>query len=98
MASSALDDATLGTLDESIEIEMITPRRDGSTSRRPIWVVVVDGNAYVRSYRGDSGAWYRRARSGGGAAIGPPGRRGDGAAAHHAHQDTHRQKTPGLQA
>ena len=27
----------------------------------PIWAVVVDGEAYVRSYRGERGAWYRRA-------------------------------------
>jgi hypothetical protein len=41
------------------------PRRDGSTSSRPIWVVVSDGDAYVRSYRGASGAWYRRAKADG---------------------------------
>ena len=70
MTGSALDRATLGTLDESIEVEMLTPRRDGSISRRPIWVVVVDGDAYVRSYRGPRSAWYRRAVADGGAAIG----------------------------
>jgi hypothetical protein len=31
--------------------------------------VVVDGEAYVRSYRGLRGAWYRRALADGGAAI-----------------------------
>jgi hypothetical protein len=74
VAASALEQATLDTLDEAIEIEMITPRRDGSTSTRPIWVVVVGGEAYVRSYRGESGAWYRRARADGEAAIGVDGR------------------------
>jgi hypothetical protein len=63
MAGPALDRATLVHLDESVEVDVVTPRRDGSLSRRPIWVVVVDGNAYVRSYRGESGAWYRRARA-----------------------------------
>jgi hypothetical protein len=69
VAHSALDQATLDVLDKSIEVEMRTPRRDGSISRRPIWVVVVDGEAYVRSYRGLRGAWYRRALADGGAAI-----------------------------
>src|SRR5919201_570162 len=70
MAGSGLDQATLGTLEESVEVDMITPRRDGSFSRRPIWVVVVDGDAYVRSYRGESGAWYRWVRADGQATIG----------------------------
>ena len=73
MAGSALDQDTLGKLDETIEVEMITPRRDGSESRRPIWVVVTDGDAYVRSYRGESGAWYRRAREDGKATLGVDG-------------------------
>ena len=74
MAGPGLDPATLANLEESIEVDMVTPRRDGSLSRRPIWVVVVDGDAYVRSYRGESGAWYRRARADGRATIGVDGR------------------------
>jgi hypothetical protein len=65
----AFDHATLDLLDQRIEVEMLTPRRDGSISSRPIWVVVVDGTPYVRSYRGPSGIWYRRALEKGGAAI-----------------------------
>jgi hypothetical protein len=56
-----LDRASLDLLDRTIEVDVRTPRRDGSISTRPIWVVVVDGVAYVRSYRGEHGAWYRRA-------------------------------------
>lgn len=48
---------------------MLVPRRDGSMSSRPIWVVVADGNAYVRSYLGERGAWYRRVRRDGRAAV-----------------------------
>ena len=33
----------------------------GPSKRIPIWAVVVDDEAYVRSYRGERGAWYRRA-------------------------------------
>jgi hypothetical protein len=73
MDASALDQDTLELLDQSIEVDMRTPRRDGSMSSRPIWVVVVDGDAYVRSYRGARGAWYRRALADGGAVVGVGG-------------------------
>ena len=33
----------------------------GPSKRIPIWAVVVDDEAYVRSYRAERGAWYRRA-------------------------------------
>ena len=69
MSQSAFDESTLGTLDERAEIEMQTPRRDGSMTSRPIWVVVVDGSAYVRSVLGERGAWYRRAARDGRATI-----------------------------
>ena len=71
---AGLDRATLAHLDDLVEVGMVTPRRAGSLSRRPIWVVVVDGHAYVRSYRGESGAWYRQARADGQATIGVDGR------------------------
>ncbi len=74
MADPTLDPATLDLLDRSVEVDVLTPRRDGSMSRRPIWVVVVDGDAYVRSYRGEQGAWYRRARRDGRAAVAVEGR------------------------
>jgi hypothetical protein len=65
MAASPLDRSTIELLDAAIEVEAQTPRRDGSTSSRPIWVVVADGEPYVRSYRGTFGAWYRRAKADG---------------------------------
>ena len=65
MAASSLDSSTIDRLDAAIEVDAQTPRSDGSTSSRPIWVVVSDGDAYVRSYRGASGAWYRRASADG---------------------------------
>jgi hypothetical protein len=64
-----LDQASLDLLDRSIEVDVRTPRRDGSMSSRPIWIVVVDGTAYVRSYLGERGAWYRRARADGGVTL-----------------------------
>ena len=65
MAASPLDSSTIDRLDAAIEVDAQTPRSDGSTSSRPIWVVVAGGDAYVRSYRGTSGAWYRRATTDG---------------------------------
>jgi hypothetical protein len=35
----------------------------------PIWVVRVHDDLYVRSYRGPSGSWYRRARRNGSGRI-----------------------------
>jgi hypothetical protein len=55
-------------------VDIRTPRRDGSTSSRLIWVVVVDGDAYVRSYLGARGAWYQRALTDGGAVLDVGGR------------------------
>ena len=73
MAADGLDGDTLELLDRSVEVQIRTPRRDGSISSRPIWVVVVGGEAYVRSWLGERGAWYRRARGDGRATIGTRG-------------------------
>jgi hypothetical protein len=70
----SLDQDTLTLLDEAVEVDIRTPRRDGSISSRPIWVVVVDGEAYVRSYLGPGGAWYKRARADGAAVLDAGGR------------------------
>ena len=46
------------------ELEIAPRRPDGSLRRSvPIWVVCVGEELYVRSWRGDSGSWYRTARS-----------------------------------
>jgi hypothetical protein len=55
-----LDHQTIVELDRTAEVEIRTPRRDGSISSRPVWIVVVDGEAYVRSWLVQRGAWYRR--------------------------------------
>jgi hypothetical protein len=43
-------------LDRKREVHVATPSK-----RLPVWAVVVDDEAYVRSYHGERGAWYRRA-------------------------------------
>jgi hypothetical protein len=51
-----LDGKALELLGSTREVHVATPAK-----RLPIWAVVVDGDAYVRSYHGETGAWYRRA-------------------------------------
>ncbi|MEU1980347.1 DUF2255 family protein [Nocardia sp. NPDC019395] len=53
----------LATIDRDGELRVAAQRPDGS-SRTPriVWHVVVDGNLYVRSVRGDAGGWYRGVR------------------------------------
>src|SRR6476659_8720113 len=52
----SLSPDSIQLLDRTPEVHVATPGK-----RLPIWAVVVDGEAFVRSYRGESGAWYRRA-------------------------------------
>jgi hypothetical protein len=47
-------------LAEAEEVEMLVPGPDDSMTSRPIWIVVVDGVPYVRSYRGRHGKWWQR--------------------------------------
>jgi len=45
------------------ELRIAARRRDGSLRRPiPIWVVRVDDDLFVRSWRGAGGGWYRTAR------------------------------------
>jgi hypothetical protein len=56
----------LATLGAIAEVEIAPTRGDGTVGpTRPIWVVAVDGQLYVRSYRGPDGAWHRPARRSG---------------------------------
>ena len=73
MTAARFDHHTLVRLAEADEIEMRTPRADGTASSRQIWVVVVDGIPYVRSYAGARGAWYQHARRDGRAEVGVDG-------------------------
>ncbi len=54
------DPETLCLLDGTQEVHIETRRNEGSPTHRTIvWVVVVDGEAFVRSVRGPKGRWYR---------------------------------------
>ncbi len=51
----------LAACEDDIEIEVVTSRHDGTPRRTVVWPVVQDGVAYVRSYKGPAGKWYREA-------------------------------------
>jgi hypothetical protein len=54
--------AELDAIGSARELEITSPREDGSL-REPvtIWVVRLGDELYVRSVRGEHGAWYQRA-------------------------------------
>ena len=46
------------------ELEIASVRRDGTLSKPvTIWVVRTGDDLYVRSYKGDAGAWFRAAQA-----------------------------------
>lgn len=55
------DPELLDLLREAEEVEIETAAGDGTTHRTIIWVVVVEGGVFVRSYRGPNARWYREA-------------------------------------
>ncbi|GIG23601.1 hypothetical protein Cch01nite_43250 [Cellulomonas chitinilytica] len=57
------DPADLAAIDHAGELRLAAHRPDGTL--RPatvVWHVAVDGGLFVRSVRGDDGAWYRAVR------------------------------------
>ena len=53
----------LQLLDQTDEVQIEPRPRDGQpTQPVTIWVVVADGDVYVRSYRGPAGRWYQALR------------------------------------
>lgn len=55
---------------DSRELSISARRPDGTLrSQVPIWVVRDGDELYIRSYRGEDGAWYRAARESGAAHI-----------------------------
>ena len=56
----------LGRIGAAEELQIAPRRADGTLLRaRPIWVVRVGNELYVRSWRGTTGSWYRAARGAG---------------------------------
>ncbi|MEO8272620.1 MAG: DUF2255 family protein [Chloroflexota bacterium] len=51
----------LAALAAAEEIEIETRAADGTIHRAIVWPLVRDGVAYLRSFKGPSGRWYREA-------------------------------------
>lgn len=62
--ASVFDEAANGQ-----EVTIVVPAPDRRPIRVPIWVVAVDGELYARSWKGEAGQWYRRARRLGAGAL-----------------------------
>lgn len=65
----------LANLDRAEEIEIETRAPDGVSHRTIIWVVVDEGDAFIRSYRGQTARWYREALANPAVALHVDGRR-----------------------
>jgi hypothetical protein len=62
--NGSFDAETLKLLDETREVRIETRRDEDSPEHRTIiWVVVVEGEVFVRSVRGPQGRWYREISS-----------------------------------
>lgn len=77
-AQAAWASSELSRFGDADEIEISTPRPDGTPRPFvPIWVVAVGDALYVRSYRGTSGTWYRHAAERRAGSIRIPGYQAD---------------------
>lgn len=60
---------TLALLDRSNEVDIETRSPEGRAHSVPIWVVVDQGDVFVRTYRGKTSRWYRELLAGKGALV-----------------------------
>ncbi len=58
-ADTTFDSEILDQLEKIEEIRIVTRTADEQTHRATIWVVVVDGAVFVRSFTGPKGRWYQ---------------------------------------
>ena len=68
-------DDDLARLEAAEEVEIETQAPDQKARRTVIWVVVDDGDAFVRTYKGPNSRWYRDAMANPAVAIHVDGRR-----------------------
>lgn len=61
--------ATLDLLDRTKEVDIETRSPKGTKHAVPIWIVVDDGDVFIRTYRGKTSRWYRELLEGGGALV-----------------------------
>lgn len=73
--SKGFSRAVLMRFDETKVVDIETRSAKGTKHSVPIWIVVIGGVPYVRSYRGTSGRWYRELLASGDGAIVAGGKR-----------------------
>jgi hypothetical protein len=57
------DANTFAEIDRGEELIIVVHRVGHETKRVPVWVVTVDGDVYVRSYKGVTSMWFRRVQA-----------------------------------
>ena len=55
------EESDLAAIAAAEEVGIETRKASGDTRRTIIWIIVHDGDVYVRSVRGPRGRWYREA-------------------------------------
>jgi hypothetical protein len=55
--------AQLAELTAAEELVLVAHRDGRETLRVPVWLVVVDGELFVRSYKGVTSMWFRRVQA-----------------------------------
>lgn len=63
MAEIRWSDSDLSWIRDTEELVLVLAREGHDTIRVPVWPVVVDGEAYVRSYLGVTRMWFRRVQA-----------------------------------
>jgi hypothetical protein len=73
--SMSFDAETLELFDRAAEGDVETRAADGTIHRTIVWIVVDDGEVFLRSYRGEGARWYREALANPDVALHVAGRR-----------------------
>lgn len=74
-AAMSFSDEDLAALDRAEEVRVETQAPGGPVHRTIIWIVVDDGEVFIRSVRGERGRWYREAKANPAIAIHVDGKR-----------------------
>jgi hypothetical protein len=93
-----LSDGQLAIIDDTGEVQIETFSVSGKATKTIIWIVVADGEVYVRSVQGEEGHWYVRALSNPLVAIHVAGERIEFRAVHVDDADTIGRVTEALRA
>jgi hypothetical protein len=71
----SFSDEDLASLDRAEEVEIETQAPGAAPRRTVIWVVVDDGNVFIRTFKGPNSRWYRDVQANPAVAIHLDGRR-----------------------